>query len=392
MRVTAIYEELRSRKKLRLERFPVSAILAAQLTLTIVLPAYLKGTQPFSLMLAICVVAVAGAFYVECVTLGWNARPRRPVQTSVGAANVVLLTGAAASLGAALGGQGSYAVQIGRAQVSPIVALLAPFTAWLLFGAALYMWLYREGVVSRRRALATLAAASAIQLIIGIERAILGQAVALVASLMVMAIFARLIRFRTLVILLLLLPILWPPIYQYRNTLREELAGSSVYVGLDGPMDRLQMDEQMAVVERLVPKPDYLVAPSLTTLIRTGLIPSAIDPNRPAIDTGAKMNQALGGTALSSTSATMMGNVYIFSGLLAVGAVSAALALGMRIALRRSSPWALSATGLIYLNGMSSNAAYPDIVPRLLQGGASLLIAFVLVRAVDRGRAEHDRS
>lgn len=380
-RTRLIYEELRRREKLKTERFPVTILLGAQMVLTILVPAYRGDDQSFGLLLAICAMSVAAAFYVELMLIGWRDRPERRVNISVGAAGFILGVGTFATVGAALGGQGSYAVQVGLVQQSAVVALFSPFTIWLFFGAVLFMWLYREGRIQRAHALLVLVGAVALQLLIGIERAILGPALAFGASLMVVAIFARLIRLRTLVVALLLLPVLWPPIYEYRNAVREELTGSSVE-SLENPLDRLNLNEQMALVTQLTPRPAGFTAPSLELLVRTGLVPRAIDPDRPTIDTGTQMSVALGGSRLSSTSATMMGNVYIFSGLLGVAAIAAATALSMKVALRRSSPWALAFAGLIYLNAMSFNASYPDVVPKMLQGIVSLLLAALVARAV----------
>jgi hypothetical protein len=387
-RTEEIYAELRSRDRLRIERFPVTILLGAQMILTILLPAYEDGTRPFGIMSAICGTTIAAALYVELFLIRWKGRPGRPVSISTGAAKFVLLVGVLSTVGATLGGQGSYAVQVGLAEQSAVVALLSPFTTWLLFGAVLFMWLYREGRVPRRQALFVLAGTILLQLAIGIERAILGQAMAFAVTLVVVAIFARLIRLRALIVALLLIPILWPPIYDYRNSVRQDLTGSSIATQLDNPIDRLKFDEQMALVTQLTPRPPGLTVPSPDLLIRTGLFPRALDPNRPAINTGTQLNVALGRGPLSATSATMMGNVYIFNGLVGVGIVGALIALGMKISLRRSSPWALSLTGLIYLNTMSFNASYPDVVPKMLQALVSMVIAMIVARAFSKRQSE----
>lgn len=381
-RTAGLFAELRHRPQLKLERFLVTALLTAQLSLTIIAPAVIKGTQPQGLILAICACAIAGALYVEAMTFSLQPAPAAPLCISVGAARFVLIVGIVAAVGSTLAGRGSYAVQIGVHEESPIVALLSPFATWLLFGTALYMWLYRTGSVSRIRALQVFVIACAVQLFIGIERAIMGQAFAFIAALIVMAIVARLIRFRTLIVLLLLFPILWPPLYEYRNALRSEVTGSSARVGVDDPFERLQMDEQMAQADLLRNSSVELETPSPSTLVRTGLLPRAIDPDRDPIDTGTQLNVALGGSATSATSATMMGNVYIFGGLLGVAAAGGALASGMRVALQRNSPWALSFVGLIYLYGMSFNATYPDVIPKLLQAATSMVLAWWLVRTI----------
>lgn len=367
-----------------MERFPVTILLGFQVTAMIVVPAALKGTQPLGLITAICAVAVAVSFYVELMMQPLRA-PRgsaRPV--AVRAAAVVLAGGATAVIASALGGRGSYAVQLGLAQESAVVAIAAPFTLWVMFGTALILWLHRRGDVSRRSALWTVTLVSGLYLWEGLTRAIIGQSAALVLTVLVLAVFAKVIRLRTIAITLLLIPLVWPPIYDLRDEIRRSTVIGPAKVSADAPLERLQLDAQMAHVGRLVPAPSGLEPLDFPTLLRIGILPGFLDSDRPRLDTGSRISVALGGTATNSQSATMLGNIFIFEGWAGVVVFAAVLSLAMGALLRRDNPWALASVGLVYSYAMSFNATYPDVIPKLLQAGFAMLAAYVLTRTLSR--------
>lgn len=157
----------------------------------------------------------------------------------------------------------------------------------------------------------------------------------------------------------------------------------------DDSRQRLQLDTQFALISRLSPLPPGLQPPDFLSLFRIGLIPGFLDdPNRPILDTGPRLNVALGGSPLSSQSATMLGNLYIFEGWLGVVVFAVLLTLIMRYAINRDNPWALSFVALIYWYGISFNASYPDVIPKLLQASLSMLVAYVLVRLLSRPRPD----
>lgn len=353
----------------------------------IIIPALVKGTQPFGLMLAICAVTVIVAFFFELMVQPMRL-PKgvaKPITTR--AAFTILVVGIIAIITSTLGGSGSYAVQIGVAAESPIVSVASPFTLWVLFGISLILWLYRQGQVSRRAALITCAVVAVVYLWEGLMRAILGQSAALILTVLILAMFAKLIRLRTLVIVLALIPVLWPPIYDFRDSLRRTSISGPGSVSADAPLERLQLDTQMALISQLVPRPDGLQALDMPTLFRIGLIPGFLDPNRPALDTGSQMSLALGGGRTSSQSATMLGNVFIFEGWFGIIVFAIVLTIIMGFLVRRNNPWALAGIGLVYSYAISFNASYPDVIPRILQALLSLAIAYALVRLMSTPRA-----
>lgn len=365
------------------ERFPITMLLGAQLVAMIAIPAVVNRTEPVGTILGICAAAIGVALYFEMMMLPILPvdKPVQPITTR--AANVVLGVGAVAVVGSTLAGT-SYAVQLGLAEVLAINAIFTPFTIWLLFGLVLHLWLFREGLATRRRTIIIAVGVAALQMWSGLERAILGQSAAFVVTVLVLAVLVRLIRLRVIVVVLLLIPLLWPPIYDLRETIRSNITGQMSAPRENAALDRLQLDKQMAAVDRLVPAPKGLEPPSLLTLVRTGLLPSFIDSDRPPIDTGSRLSMALGGSPTNSQSATMFGNVYIFGGWAGVVVMSAVLALAMGAMMRRRSSWALCFAAVIYLYGVSFNANYPNVVPQMLQASVSMLLTYALVRALSR--------
>lgn len=364
----------------------MTILLGVQCLALIVIPAIIKVTEPLGLIVAICVVAVAVAFYVELMMQPLAMPHARGAAVSVRGSATVLVIGMIAVIVSTLGGQGSYAVQLGLAAESPLVGLSAPFTVWALFGTALYLWLFRHGRVTRTAATWVVVVASALFLWEGLTRAILGQSAALILTVLVMSVFAKLFRLRVIIVILLLIPVLWPPIYDLRDSVRRAISGGPASVSANAPLERLQLDTQMANIASLVPRPTGLEALDLLTLIRIGVIPGFLDPARPSVDTGSRMSVALGGAPTNSQSATMLGNVFIFEGWVGIGLLAAVLALTMGFLLRRDNPWALATVGLVYWHAMSFNSAYPDVVPRILQGLVSMGVAYVLVRVLSRER------
>lgn len=368
-----------------LQRFPVSILLTLQLAVTVIVPALLKGTEPLGTILAICTTAIVVSLCFEALASPIVQFKNQVRTIRLKPARWVWGIGIAAIAVSTLGGQGSYAVQLGLASQSPLVSLFTPFVPWALFGAVLHMWFYVQGVITRRQAMWAVGTVIAAHAAAGLYRAILGQAAAAIVTLLVVAVLMGLVRLRALAGIIAALVIVWPTVYDFRDSARKDVTGSSSVVSAEDPMGRLQLDEQMSLVGRFKPGGGQIDVPTATTVIRTGLLPSVIDSPRPPLDTGSQMSVALGGSYLNSRSATFFGNVYIFEGMTGIGVVAAALALAMGVAMRRSrSPWWFMVAALIYQAGMSFNATYPNGIVSFLQGLQALVFAYAFVHLWSR--------
>lgn len=366
-----------------LTRFPVATVLAVQYGAMVLFPALVKETQPLSLIVFICTTALITAFVIEALLSPLGDRRPRPSNAGLRSARSVLLIGWLALVGTGLTGAGSYAVQIGTATRSPIASLLTPFSAWPVFGLALYFWLYRQLKVERREVLVMSLVTCSLYVALGLYRAILGQAFAAIAAILFTAAVYKLVTLRVLVGILLVVSLAWAPVYQFRDELRARVSGPGAVVSAGDPLQRLQLDEQMSILGSLLPRPPGLDSPTAQTLIRTGLLPSVVDPDRPPIDTGSRISVALGGRANNAQSATMLGNVYLFGSAPALVLVTISLALAMAFAVRSASPWALMFAALVYLYALSFNATYPDFIPKILQALVSMSVAYGLVHVIE---------
>lgn len=379
--------------RMSIERFPVTILASVQFLAMIVIPAALKGTEPFGLIAGICATMVGVAFYVELMMQPLAMPRSNPKAVAPKASVTVWVIGMAATVITTLGGRGSYAVQIGLVEQSPLTSAMAPFTNWLIFGVALLLWGFRRGDVTRSAASWAVLITCLISLWEGLTRAILGQSIAFIVTVLILAVLARLVRVRVIFVALLLIPLLWPPIYELRDSLRRATAGAMTMVSANDPLGRLQSDEQMAYVERLTPLPLGLEPPSMVDLLRIGLIPGFLDsPDRPALDTGSRISVALGGQATNSQSATMLGNIYIFEGWVGVAVFGGLLALVLGMAIRRDNPWSFALVGVVYWSALSFNATYPDVIPRIAQMLLSMAAAYVVVRLVTKSSTKRNRA
>lgn len=367
-----------------LQTFPVTIVLGTQLIATIVAPATARDVQPYGLILTICALAVGAAAVVEIFTAPLKQQTGEPRPVSVKAAWIVLGIGIASSVGAAQLGRGTYEVQIGAAQESRYTAILTPFNVWTLFGTALFIWLFRQRAVSARTAKGAVALAVVSEVWIGLERAILGNAVAFAATILVMALLCGLVRLRVFIVGLAFIPIVWPIVYHYRDSVRQEIGGPHAIVSADDPSQRLELDKEMAYIGE-IPRGSLTPVTPLT-IVRTGLLPRAIDPHRPVIDTAQQISVDTGSQPTNSRSATFFGNVYLFLGLPGVALAGAATALAMGAAMRRTaySPWAIAFVGVIYQAGISFDATYPKALAACLQSLESMAFAWFAVRYLTR--------
>jgi len=363
-----------------LRTFGVTAILSTQLLVMVAGPAIVNGTQPLVLILSLCVVSVLVTLYVEFVAA--FLRPIRWDGTSMSArfALFVLAAGLTASVLATAGGRGTYAVQVGLAREQWYVAFLTPFSAWPIVGVGFVMWLYRQGAVTRKIYLISIAVTLSSQLYIGFERAIFGQAAAFLATILVMAVMIGIVRLRFLVIAAIAVVLVWPTLYDLRDQTRAAVLGTSAGVSAGDPYGRLQLDKQMSLLS-VIGHGD-VQGPSVGLLLRTAFVPGALDPNRASLATGQLLSVATGGSDRSATSATFLGNANLFLGVGGVALVSGIIAALARFVIRRldSSAWAIGWFGLIYYFTLSFNATYPNGLVGLGQSLISVGAAWVLFR------------
>jgi hypothetical protein len=380
--------DLARRPWLWIERFPATLLLAVQYGAFVVRPALQHHTQPEDLILKICFVGILVAFLIEALVVWIGPGRQRPVKVTPQGATVVFAVGVAATLGSALFGTGSYAVQIGSASASPLASLFTPFTSWMLIGVLLFLYLFRRGLVTKSKAGWFLAIAAAVELIVSLRQGFLFPLISFALPVVFAMLLARMIRLRWIVVLAIAVPFVLPPLYNLRNEHRVNLGARSGQEGAASIGDRLRLDVAMSQIKLLPTVPASVGQPNVPTLLRFGLLPRVLDPHRPSLLTAQDLSVALHGTSTNSASLTALGEAYAFNSWSGVIAMVGALTVAVAVAVRYRSPWGFVLLGLL-IASLSIFATYPDVLATTLQGIESMIFAMIvcwLVRKFPRAQ------
>ena len=374
------------RPVLAIEKFPVTALLGLEYGALVVYPALVHHTQPERLMVAVCTVAVLIAFAAEFL-ISWLPRPqtlRSAPHLNRRAATVVLTIGAIAQLGLVLGGNVSYATQATGGSRSHLASLFSPLSSWLLFGVVMHLWLWRQGQIRRCTTWAILAFAGLVQVAV-LERTTVSAGLASFAlAVLFVATVVGFIRFRWVVVVIALIPIVWPPLYAFRNDLRHRQVVSYSATGQASASRRLREDLNFAVMLRLPELPDGSLMPSASTLVQFALLPRVVDPGRGTLNTASELDVATGGPSTSTATFTSLGDAYALQGWVGVGTFTLLATLAMALALRRRSVWGYAIAGLLVMSMLWIEASWPDLLAGITQSLLSLLVAFGLVVVLSR--------
>ncbi len=385
-------------RRLILEIFPVTILLALQYGTLVALPAVLHGTAPESTILAICGLGVFTAFVVEGIRapIGPRAPRRLPPSwsgSSIGyrtvpatwsGARAVMVIGWAAVWAAAFVGHGTYAAVIGTTSTSKFAAALTPFDVWPLIGLALSLGLWREGRLSQRSAYVVVAVNLVLQLAVSFYDARLAPFMSFALAVAFLMTVTRLIRLRWVVLALLVIPLVWPVMYDLRNDIRTQQGAAVAQYSTTNPSHRLRLDLEMAQLAELPQIPADIGQASVPTLLRFGLIPRVFDPGRGTISSANGLSVALGGSPQNSQTETALGSAYVehkWPGIVVYVGI-AALVVGMVI--RRRGPWALAVLAILVQSGLWIEASYPDMLAEVLQALVSLVVAVAVVNVLFR--------
>ncbi|MBE7324812.1 hypothetical protein IEQ44_09110 [Nocardioides sp. Y6] len=355
---------------------PATTIVAAHYATFALFPAIIDKNpeSPFIATVYACLVASCafGELFLKRRNLG-RSLPQGP---SLFASKVVYAIGLIATCLAWAGGSHNYAVQLGRASQASWVALATPFTSWLLIGIFLILAAHLRGESSRRTAIWAALIACGLQFGLGIAAGLVGSAASFTVCVLLVLLITRVLPVKNFSILIIVLLIAWPTIQQIRNEVRVEVRGSAAALGgSDSSLERLWVDKQLDDAKLLRDARSPVEPPSWLTVIRTGILPSALDGPRPPIDTGSRMSVALGGSPQNSTSATMPGNILLFDGWPALVAFYALLGFFFSRLIFSNSAWLLALGGMSYLYFMSFSASYPDSIVRILNAVVSIFLA-----------------
>lgn len=376
-------------------RYPVTTLLGLQYGALAVLPAWRNGNPDVGFVVWIVVAGLFSSLVVETLLrplhyVEGRIRPRSIVTTQ--AACAVIVIGFIALYGSAALGARTYATQVGSSSSSPLAALATPFTLWTYVGCGFLLYCFARGDVGRRRTLAWLAAAEAAYLGYALYIGITAPFASFSLALATASLLVGLCKPKWLVVGLLAASLAWPTIYQYRNAHRANASVSSLYGQEVSATDRLREDTLLALA-RHYPASMHIGQPSALDMARYGLVPSAIDPfNRAELATGKTLNAAVGHSATSSLTFTVLGNIRALGGgtaamMLVVGLLSVVFTLVSR----ELTPIRLVLVLALTKNLIWVESMYPDGLAGALQAWASGLCALLFIAMLQGARRELGR-
>ncbi|MGN7191842.1 hypothetical protein [Curtobacterium sp. MCBA15_004] len=318
-------------------RFPTTFAVAAPYVLLFLPTAVWYGNPETDFIIRTSALAIAGAFAVEAAVASIAVAERRsgrPVATSprnpsprvpspsawhperlAVLARIVSVVAIAATLASVVLGAGTLRSQVDGELPSGAAAVLTPFTSWTAVALALLITARHTGGLSRAGALRWIGALLLTQIVSASVTTITARAVGFLVLLAVLAYLTELVPRSWIVAAIGLVAVVWPTVFAVRNQLR---LANGIDVSTDlTASDRLRFDEQIGRAADLGPGHE-LGQPGFGEVIRYGLVPRFLDPDRGALSSGNLINEYLGGAPFSSYTFLPVATVWFFWGAFAV--------------------------------------------------------------------------
>jgi hypothetical protein len=391
-------------------RFPISVALAMPYVILILPQAVWNQNEHIDFIIGIFAIAIAGSLFIE-VLVDIASRSRRPgreaaaprgVDTTIErlneygpalrrAAYFVSAVGMVVGVLSSAAGIGSIQSQIGLLIVSaPLAMASALVGGWPTVGAALLIAARMAGQISPRALWIWLGVLTAGQLVEAYLTALTASLMAFATSLTMMMLLFGIIRIRYAVAALLAVLIVWPIAFDIRNDARES-SGVAVSTQV-GAFDRLRFDQQITRALEIEEVPLDLGQPGPIEMVRYGLIPRALDPDRPTISTGIKINIHLGGSATSTYTFLPVTTTYVLGGplyLILWYAFWAALTALVLRGGRNLTVLRIVVVGLVFSGPLGWFSTFPDRTIGVVQFFVSflpILLFFLLEKSTIKRR------
>ncbi|HWB34456.1 MAG TPA: hypothetical protein VHA75_00375, partial [Rugosimonospora sp.] len=305
-----------------LTRFPVTTLTAAPYLLVIVPMAVWNHNEQTPFVLRLLALALASTAVVEGLArcggdrgAGWEARLRAansgyPRLWLV--ARIVAGVSVVADVVGAYAGRGTVVTQLsGQVASSPAAGLSALVSGWSYLAFGLIVAAYWAGAATRRGLWLWTAILVAAQVYVASLTAILAPLIGYLSLIVAVGALFGLIRARHIAVLIAVVFLLWPTIFEVRNEIRRT---EGVAVAQDQTAThRLRFDLQLSAASGY-DVPVALGQPGFAAILRYGAVPRVLDPGRPAIATSSDINRYIGGDPNSSYSFLALGTVYFLSG------------------------------------------------------------------------------
>lgn len=271
-------------------------------------------------------------------------------------------------------------VGISTASSSAFVTLLALLSGWDIVGTGLVMWARANGALGGKRFYTIVLAALAMKFVHVIMLGITVQLWRYLICVFFLLIYFKLIKFRTIIAVMIIVLIAWPVFFQARNDIRAD-RGIAVSAQVDAS-DRLRYDLQIARAEGIPPGIDIGQLDNPLEILRFGLIPRFLDSDRGEVSTGRLINQYLGGTATSAFTFLPVTTSYVLGDWYGTVALYAWWSFFTFVLLRngrRTSPYRVAIFAILLVGPLNWFTVHPDSAIGFLQDCVAALPIFVLM-------------
>ncbi|MFE9691798.1 hypothetical protein [Micromonospora sp. NPDC005806] len=379
-----------------LRHYPATALLLAPYAVLIVPMAVINHNPETGFILRLLALAMAGATTVETAALLiWGRKTWRKGAISTRTdhphifliARLVAIVSMIADVVGTTAGRGTIVTQVtGKVAASPVAGASALVAGWSYVAFALLLFSFLSGRARPGAFYRWTLALIGVQVYLVFLTARSAPLIGYLTFVFAAGLILGAIRFRYVVVATALLFLVWPTIFTARNEVR---VANGIAVSDKSATDRLRFDTQVTRASG-IDVPVDVGQPGIADLPRYGLVPRILDPERPLISTGAKINQYFGGSATSSFTFLTLGTVYFLDGPIAVIVYCGLWALVVASLLsvgRGPGPIRLCLLCLVIAGPLVWISTYPDTVIGLLQYTVSASPVFLAIMLSKREKS-----
>ncbi|WP_204035409.1 hypothetical protein [Micromonospora qiuiae] len=388
-----------------LQLYPTSLLVLVPYGVLVVPMALLNGNPELWFIVKLLLLALAGTVVIELATARWLGK-RSDWQSGLARANagyphLYLLARATtivsiiADLIGGLAGRGSIFAQVsGEVNVSPAVVLTSLFSGWRYLAFVLLLASLLGGQARRLGVLWWTTALLATQVVLVLMTAFSSPLISYLSFILGVGAICGVIRPRLVVVAAVALFMAWPTLYSARNDVRTE-GGVKVSEEVTAA-ERIRFDLQLTRASAY-DVPAAVDHPGLPGIVRYGLLPRALDAERPPLTTGTRINEYLGGSSHSAYNFLTLGTVYFLEGPWGVVLFYGGWALVVVLLLRTGGtpgPVRLSLFGFAVAGPLIWTRTYPENVVGFLQhtvAALPILLVLFLLRPRERSAPSGSR-
>jgi len=367
----------------RVRRFPCTIALSVEYAALVLWPALYDGDQHRAFVYEVTLLGLGVTFAVESCLRFLPSRWGRSRPINLCRAGGIALVGAGSILLSTRLGVGvyGYGVSAGLQHASSLGSLLTPLQWWEPTGLALVIYGQEGRPDQRRAAFAIIGVVLAMQLATVLITSSTFQLFQLLFVVGMLGIFSGLVRFRWILVALLVVILAWPALYALRNAGRVAKGASVTAFSNSTATSRIEDDQYLAEAQVAKETGELPVGVlGYAWVIDIGVLPRALQPGRPVLQTGALISVATGGPNTSSMTLTTFGEVWLLHSGLGLAITCAVIAAVGGLLIRDRHPYAFVILAAVIWQLLWIESSFPDAIAGFLQFSLSGGVAMLLFR------------